>query len=140
MIITRTQFALLEQIQNSGHYPLVCLELSSSKDASLRSTALEHVHLDDPHEPMEVVKHRAALLEDLMEQGMVLADYQLAHANPADYAIYAHSDVYALLVQTAEEASTHAEFLFDTPHIQPGQLRLSRRGLHTLRRLQRVIG
>lgn len=140
MIITKTQFALLEQIQNSDRYPLVCLELYSSKDRSLRSTALEHVRLEDPHEPMEVIKHRAALLEDLMEQGMVLADYQLSHPVLTDYEIYAHSDVYALLVQTAAEARTHEEFLFDTPHIQPGLLRLTKRGRNTLRRLQHTIG
>ena len=40
------------QIANRTRYPIVRLELRSSKERSLISTALNHVHLETKHDSM----------------------------------------------------------------------------------------
>ena len=59
------------QIANSIRYPIVRLELRSSKERSLISTALNHVHLETKQDSMEVVKQRASILQSLCEKGFI---------------------------------------------------------------------
>ena len=59
------------QIANRIRYPIVRLELRSSKERSLISTALNHVHLETKYDSMEIVKQRASVLQSLCEKGVI---------------------------------------------------------------------
>ena len=65
------------QIANRIRYPIVRLELRSSKERSLISTALNHVHLETKYDSMEIVKQRASVLQSLCEKGFIKISYKV---------------------------------------------------------------
>ena len=87
------------QIANSTRYPIVRLELRSSKDRSLISTALNHVHLETKQDSMKVVKQRASILQSLCEKGFIEISYKVFITVQSDYAIYGGSDIFLLFHQ-----------------------------------------
>lgn len=54
---------LLQEIARSKRYPVVRFELKSTKDRSLRSTALNHVRIQKADEGIEEIKERGAALQ-----------------------------------------------------------------------------
>ena len=113
------------QIANSIRYPIVRLELRSSKERSLISTALNHVHLDS----MEVVKQRASILQSLCEKGFIEISYKVFITVQSDYAIYDGSDIFLSLHQLVEQGKKNPDYLFDIPYIKRGQVMLTEMGM-----------
>ena len=116
---------LIFQIANSTRYPIVRLELRSSKERSLISTALNHVHLETKHDSMEVVKQRASVLQSLCEKGFIEISYKVFITVQSDYAIYGVSDIFLLLHQLVEQGKKNPDYLFDIPYIKRGQVILT---------------
>lgn len=119
---------LIFQIANSTRYPIVRLELRSSKERSLISTALNHVHLETKHDSMEVVKQRAFILQSLCEKGFIEISYKVFITVQSDYAIYEVSDIFLLLHQLVEQGKKNPDYLFDIPYIKRGQVMLTEMG------------
>ena len=119
---------LIFQIANSTRYPIVRLELRSSKERSLISTALNHVHLETKHDSMEVVKQRASVLQSLCEKGFIEISYKVFITVQSDYAIYGVSDIFLLLHQLVEQGKKNPDYLFDIPYIKRGQVILTEMG------------
>ena len=119
---------LIFQIANSTRYPIVRLELRSSKERSLISTALNHVHLETKHDSMEVVKQRASVLQSLCEKGFIEISYKVFITVQSDYAIYGVSDIFLLLHQLVEQGKKNPDYLFDIPYIKRGQVILTDMG------------
>ena len=90
------------QIANRIRYPIVRLELRSSKERSLISTALNHVHLK--------------------------ISYKVFITVQSDYAIYEVSDIFLLLHQLVEQGKKNPDYLFDIPYIKRGQVMLTEMG------------
>lgn len=61
--ITAAEKALLREIGDGRRYPVVCFELRSSREPSLRSVALREVHMETGRETMEEVKARRRAAE-----------------------------------------------------------------------------
>lgn len=118
------------QIADSARYPIVRLELRSSKERSLISTALNHVRLETKHDSMEVVKQRAAILQSLYENGYIEICYKVFITVQSDYTIYSTSDIFFLLHQLVEEGKKNPDYLFDIPYIKRGQVMLTEKGRH----------
>ena len=95
------------QIANSIRYPIVRLELRSSKERSLISTALNHVHLETKQDSMEVVKQRASILQSLCEKGFIEISYKVFITVQSDYAIYDGSDIFLSLHQLVEQGKIY---------------------------------
>ncbi|HIW73382.1 MAG TPA: hypothetical protein H9684_03590 [Firmicutes bacterium] len=129
--------ALLGSVAGARRYPLVRLELRSSRERELRSTALNHVRLERPDEGMEALRARGEALARLEEAGLIRLDYRPAVTVAADYAVYRESDVYHRLCELVAEGKTRPGFLFDTPHIRRGRAVLTARGRRLLAREQR---
>lgn len=119
---------LLTTIAGVKRYPLVRLELWSSRERELRSTALNHVRLEHAEEPMAIVKRRGETLARLEQEGLILLDYRPAVTVAADYAVYKESAVYRQLCELVEEGKNRPGFLFDTPHIRRGRAVLTAKG------------
>ncbi|HJD23169.1 MAG TPA: hypothetical protein H9694_03375 [Firmicutes bacterium] len=128
--------ALLATIAGVKRYPLVRLELRSSRERELRSTALNHVRLENPDEPMAAIKARGQALARLEQAGLIKIDYRPAVTVAADYAVYRQSAVYRELCALVEEGKGRPGFLFDTPHIRRGRAVLTPKG----RRILGIIG
>ena len=116
------------QIANRTRYPIVRLELRSSKERSLISTALNHVHLETKHDSMEIVKQRASVLQSLCEKGFIKISYKVFITVQSDYAIYEVSDIFLLLHQLVEQGKKNPDYLFDIPYIKRGQVMLTEMG------------
>ncbi|MBS5343666.1 MAG: hypothetical protein KHX91_03775 [Clostridium sp.] len=116
------------QIADSARYPIVRLELRSSKERSLISTALNHVRLETKHDSMEVVKQRASILQSLYEKGYIEICYKVFITVQSDYTIYSTSDIFLLLHQLVEEGKKNPDYLFDIPYIKRGQVMLTEKG------------
>ena len=119
---------LIFQIANSTRYPIVRLELRSSKERSLISTALNHVHLETKHDSMEVVKQRASVLQSLCEKGFIEISYKVFITVQSDYAIYGVSEIFLLVHQLVEQGKKNPDYLFDIPYIKRGQVILTAMG------------
>ena len=119
---------LLREIADTKRYTVVRLELRSTKEDSLRSTALAHVHMQHPEESMEEVKATGALIASLESKGLVRTDYERFATLASDYAVYADSLVFRQLCQLVEEGKKRQGFLFDTPYIKRGQVFLTPAG------------
>ena len=119
---------LLQEIAQSRRYPVVRFELRSSKDRSLRSTALSHVRLQTPDEGLEEIKVRGAALQELEQAGLIVIDYSLPVTLTSDYAVYQESAAFQLLQKTVEEGKKHPDFLFDQAVIRRGMARITSRG------------
>ena len=117
------------QIANSIRYPIVRLELRSSKERSLISTALNHVHLETKQDSMEVVKQRASILQSLCEKGFIEISYKVFITVQSDYAIYDGSDIFLSLHQLVEQGKKNLDYLFDIPYIKRGQVMLTEMGM-----------
>ena len=116
------------QIANRIRYPIVRLELRSSKERSLISTALNHVHLETKYDSMEIVKQRASVLQSLCEKGFIKLSYKVFITVQSDYAIYEVSDIFLLLHQLVEQGKKNPDYLFDIPYIKRGQVMLTEMG------------
>lgn len=119
--LTTQETELLRKISLVRQLPLVRLELRSSKEKSLISTALNHVLLINADDTMEEIKNRSQLLTRLAEQKLITLDYNLAVTVKSDYELYYNSGVYSSLCQLVEEGKERPGFLFDTPYIKKGR-------------------
>lgn len=126
--LTPDEKNLFFQIANSTRYPVVRLELRSSKERSFISTALNHVHLETKHDSMEVVKQRAAILQSLCDKGLIEISYKVFITIKSDYEMYYVSNIFALLNQLVEEGKKNPDYLFDIPYIKRGQVMLTEMG------------
>lgn len=126
--LTPDEKNLFFQIANSTRYPVIRLELRSSKERSFISTALNHVHLETKHDSMEVVKQRAAILQSLCDKGLIEISYKVFITIKSDYEIYDVSDIFVLLNQLVEEGKKNPDYLFDIPYIKRGQVMLTETG------------
>ena len=118
----------MKRIANRIRYPIVRLELRSSKERSLISTALNHVHLETKYDSMEIVKQRASVLQSLCEKGFIKISYKVFITVQSDYAIYEVSDIFLLLHQLVEQGKKNPDYLFDIPYIKRGQVMLTEMG------------
>lgn len=128
--LTTDEKNLFFQIADSIRYPIVRLELRSSKERSLISTALNHVHLQTEHDSMEEVKERASILQSLCDKGLIEISYKVFITIKSDYTIYDGSDIFLLLNQLVEEGKKNPDYLFDIPYIKRGQVTLTEMGKH----------
>lgn len=126
--ITAQERELLREIRGSRRYPVTRFELRSTREPSLRSTALDNVHLRDPGEGMEEVKARAALLRSLEEKGLIVLNFELISYVKSDYQPYHDSALFTLLSRTVEEGRGREGFLFDYPFLKKGLAALTLRG------------
>lgn len=129
MALTEQAQKLLEQIRRAERYPVVRLELRSTKDKALISTALPDVHLNTAQDTMDEVKARAASLKELERGGYIRIQYSLFVTVSADYAVYYQSDIFKLLSAMVEDGKKREDFLFDTPFIKRGRVVLTSCGL-----------
>ena len=127
-MMTENAANLLREIARSKRYPVVRFELKSTKDRSLRSTALNHVRIQKADEGIEEIKERGTALKELEEEGMVVIDYALPVTLSADYAVYEQSKAFQLLKQTVEEGKSRPGFLFDQAVMRRGMVQLTSRG------------
>ena len=126
--ITAAEKALLREIGEGRRYPVVCFELRSSREPSLRSVALREVHMETGRETMEEVKARAALLKNLEQKGCLRLRYGLFVTVAADYAPYPASSLVAMLQELVGEGKEREGFLFDTAVINRGMAELTKAG------------
>ena len=126
--LTKEKAQLLRSIADTKRYTVVRLELRSKKEDSLRSTALNHVHLDEPETSMEEVKALSSQIAALLDKGFIHADYELFATLASDYEVYQKSLVYRLLCELVEAGKKRPGFLFDTPYIKRGRLILTPKG------------
>lgn len=119
---------LLLEIAVAKRYPVVNLEMHSSKESSLRTTVLPNVHLKATGETMEVVKARGEQLKKLAEGGFIEIDFRPAVYVASDYTIYSESSIYKQLKEMAKESKKKPDFLFDIPHIKKGRAVITDKG------------
>ena len=129
-MLTMEELKLLREIAASKWYTLVRLELRNTKESSLRSTALNHVHLERSEEclSMEAVKSRSALIVSLEVKEMIKTDYALFATLASHYAVYQQSSVYQLLCELVKEGKSRPGFLFDVACIKRGRAVLTEKG------------
>lgn len=137
--ITPAQEALLRDIAGRRRYPVVRLELRSSREPALCSVALREVHMETGRETMEEVKARAALLAELAEKGLIRLRYGLFVTVAADYAVYPVSGIFAMLCELVEEGREQEGFLFDTAGITRGAAELTQAGRGILQQRGRDV-
>ena len=118
--------ALLQAAAVTGRLPIVRLELRSSKDRELISTALRDVWMTGPDDGMALVKARAARIAEAAQAGLVQVTYHLLVTLRRDYALYEE------LRQMTEEGAKRPDFLFDIPHIKRGAVVLTDAGRRAL--------
>lgn len=119
---------LLKEIAKEKRYSIVRFEVSSSKDESLRMTALPNVHLKYEDESIEVVKARGAALQRLNDDGYIEIDFRPGVFVVADFEIYPKSGLYAQLCELTEKGKSKHGFLFDASHIKKGRVALTKKG------------
>ena len=129
MALTENERLLLDEIYREKRYPVVRLELRSTKDKALVSTALPDVHLKTARDTMDEVKARAACLRELEQKGYIRIEYSLFVTVSADYALYYESDIFGLLTALTKEGKNRRDFLFDTPYIKRGRAVITCKGL-----------
>ena len=139
IVLWKKDKVLLREIA-SRRYPIVQLELHSTKDASLRSVALPRVRLEEGEETLDSVKDRGASLGRLEEAGFLILHYDGRISRKGEYALYETSRIYAQLCALVEEGKGRPGFLFDTPFIRGGVARITPKGERFLRRLKQVEG
>lgn len=127
-MLSNNQLQLLNRIAACKRFPVARLELRSTKDSSLRSVALDNVILSDKNDSMDMVKELGTTLAQLEEMELVQIDFALKVAVSSDYTIFRESDIYAQLCELAEQAKGREGFLFDTPAIKKGLVRLTAKG------------
>ena len=120
--LTQTERELLQAVRSARRFPLVRFELRNSEEPGLRSIALNHVHITDPEDSMELVKERSAALESLRRRGLVRISYALPAYVQSDYQVYYRSRLYELLCHTVLEAQGKPGFLFNLPAMRFGQV------------------
>lgn len=133
--LTKEEQFLLREIAESRRYPVVCFELRSSREASLRSTALRNVHMETGRETMEEVKSNGTLLEQLEKKGCIRLEYDLFVTVAADYAHYRSSSLYAMLLELVKEGRNREGFLFDKAAINRGIVEMTSTGRAVLKEI-----
>jgi hypothetical protein len=132
---TEQQILILQVMNNAKRFPIVRLELHSSKEEELVNTALNYVWITDEDDSMEEVKERGEAIKSLMEQGLVFIDYTIRVWVAGDYDIYYKSKIYELLCHTVMESAKQPNTLFDTPYLRKGYAQLTRKGEKIARQL-----
>ena len=94
LVLWKKDKSLLREIA-ARRYPVVQLELHSTKDTSLRSVALPRMHLEEAEETLESVKERGASLGRLEEAGFLVLHFGCQVSRKDEYASYEMSRIYA---------------------------------------------
>ena len=128
MKLTADQRALISDIKNRRRYPVVRLELRSSRESELISTALNFVHIEDIHDTMETVKARGNLIREMSQMRLIRVCFHLPVSARSDFQIYYDSDVFAQLRELVKEGENKPEFLFDTAAIKRGVITVTEKG------------
>lgn len=123
--LNRTEAALLRRLRQDRAVPIVRLELRSSREPELISTALPHVWLETPEDGMEPVKKRAAALAHLEELGLIRLCYDLPVTVGRAYQKFECSRIFFQLKELVAEGSHTPGFLFDLPFIKRGVARIT---------------
>lgn len=123
---------LLDAAARPGGVPIVRFELRSSRENSLRSTALDLVWMTDAADSMELVRNRASCIREAVREGLVWVDFHLPVTARSRYAVYLESGLYADFCRMAEEGGKRPGFLFDTPFLKRGVLTLTAKGRRAL--------
>jgi len=126
--MTEKAALLLQEIQKSNRYPVVRFELRSKKDRALRATALNHVHLVDKEETLEMLRERGNLLRELVEEKMIVIDYALPVTVTSDYIGYEECKAFEQLKEAVEEGKSRLGFLFDYAAMKRGIVKLTKQG------------
>ncbi|WP_312644263.1 hypothetical protein [Hydrogenoanaerobacterium sp.] len=126
--MTDLEQQLLDTLKAEGRLPIARFELRNSKERDIASTALNYVWITDVADLMELVKARGAALQHLAEEKLIAIDYALVVTAASDYKIYADSAIYALLCSMVEDGKSKSGFLFDTPAIKRGEVKLTEKG------------
>lgn len=128
MKLSADQRALIASIKDCKRYTVVRLELRSSRESTLISTALNFVHIDDIHETMQTVKDRSALIREMSKAGLIRVCFYLPVSARSDYQVYYDSDLFAQLSELVKEGLNKPGFLFDTAAIKRGVLTVTQKG------------
>lgn len=123
---------LLDAAAQQGGLPIVRFELRSSRENSLRSTALDLVWMTDAADSMELVKARSACIREALEEGLARVNFHLPVTARSRYTVYLESVLYADFCRMTEEGGRRPGFLFDTPFLKRGVLTLTAKGRRVL--------
>ncbi len=126
--LTQEQKTILHDMRQAERFPIVRLEVHSSREEELVNTALNYVWITDENDSMELVKARGVALQSLMEQGLVFIDYTIRVWVTGDYDVYYKSKIYEFLCHTVMENSKQPNTLFDLPYLRKGYAELTRKG------------
>ena len=119
-----------------GRFPLARFELHNDAEEELAMTALDNVWMQDPEDPMELLRQRGAALRALEEHGLIAVDFVPSACVAGDHTVYYRSKAYELLCRTALEASQSVEnCLFNLPVLCRGYAELTPRGRRETRRM-----
>lgn len=129
--LTEEEKKMLVSIRNAKRFPIVRLELHNSDEEELVNTALNYVRITEPDDSMEVVKARAAVLQSLMEKGLVFIDYTVRIWVSGDYDVYYRSKIYELLCHTVMESAKLPGAVFNLPYMRKGYASLTLKGEKT---------
>jgi len=129
LYLTEDEKSILLDIDREKRYPIVRLELHSSENEEVVSTALNYVRITNPEDSMETVKARSAALKSLMEKGLVFIDYTVRVWVSGDYDVYYKSKIYELLCHTVMESAKQPGAVFNLPYMRKGYATLTLKGV-----------
>ncbi len=126
--LTPREKQMLLELRQSRRYPVARLELHSSREEELVSTALDFVRITESEDSMELVKQRGEALKGLVEKGLAWVDFESRVWVCGDHTVYYRSQIYQLLCQTAMEAQALPDCLFDIPALRKGYMGVTGKG------------
>lgn len=129
--VSAEELALLSEIKNCRRYAVANFELLSSSNDEIYTGAMENVHLLDKDEAMTPVVERGELLEQLMEKGLIVLNYDLSAYVKSDYVIFKESKLFKELEEAVAEAKEN-NFTFDILHMTKGIAALTIKGKYAL--------
>lgn len=123
MAYTSAQKEMICKMTEQRRFPVARFELHRDGEPEFYQILLDHVSFQQPDDTLEAVKARTQVLSELMERGIIFADYSVKVWVQGDFDIYYRSQIYAdLCHEVLQRCRRDAQAAGELPYLRKGYI------------------